>query len=88
MATAVSQHVCVVYLILIQCKNFSLRYYKRNYISHNVNISELMERLDLAIATFCLVLKEAPFKTLEILERYKSSFQNMLQFPSLHCKYL
>ena len=55
------------------------RCYNRNYISHHVNVSELVEKTDLAIAnrtskqpshplsTFCLVLKKA-LLTLEILE--------------------
>ena len=60
-------------------QEFFTRCYNRNYISHHGNVSELVEKTDLAIAnrtsqqpshpllTFCLVLKKA-LLTVEILE--------------------
>ena len=34
-------------------QEFLTRCYKRNYISHPVNVSELVEKSDLAIASYC-----------------------------------
>ena len=52
-------------------QTFLSRCYKRNYISHHVNISELVEKSDLAIAN--RIRKQPVHPLFNLLPRFKES---------------
>ena len=62
-------------------QKFLTRCYKRNYISHHVNVSELVEKSDLAIAN--RIRKKPSHPLFNLLPRFKESSLNLRNPRSL-----
>ena len=62
-------------------QTFLTRCYKRNYISHPVNVSELVEKSDLAVAN--RICKQLSHPFFNLLPRLKESSLNLRNSRSL-----